>query len=76
MDWSMQIWEHLCNNHNFAEWPNHAQGFSSTIEVFMPNAGKIQHKLKLEKSMEFFSEFIVVQNGPIYGYKLVAEKYI
>ena len=26
--------------------------------------------------MEFFYEFIVVQNGPIYGYKLVAEKYI
>jgi hypothetical protein len=42
----------------------------------MPNAWKIQHKLKLENSMEFFSEFIVVQNGPIYGYKLVAEKYI
>jgi hypothetical protein len=48
----------------------------------MPNAWKIQHKIKLENSMEFFYEFIVVKNGPIYGYKLkntselVAEKYL
>jgi hypothetical protein len=62
--------EDLRNNNNGPE------RLSSTIQVFMPNAWKIQQKTKLENSMEFFYEFIMVKNGPIYGYKLVAEKYI
>ena len=76
MEWHMDIWEDFRNNHNGPEWPNHEEGFSSTIQFFTPNAWKIQHKIKLENSIKFFHEFIVAQNGPIYGYKLVAERYI
>jgi hypothetical protein len=73
-EWRMDIWEEFRNNHNGPEWPNNEQGFSSAIQVFIPNAWKIQHTVELENSMEFLYEFKMVKNGPIYGYKLVAEK--
>jgi hypothetical protein len=77
MNWPLDFWEEHRDDHNYPEWPNHGQGFSSAIKVFMPMLKwKLQRKFKFENWMDKVScDFKVVQNGPIYGYKLFGGKF-